>query len=57
MKFQSVMAPNGLIANLFGPVEGHRQHSGLLAMSGLLDQLVQHSFSEDVQPLLPLHGC
>ena len=33
MKFQSVMPPNGLIANLFGPLEGHRHGSGLLAMS------------------------
>ena len=24
IKFQSVVAPNGLIANLFGPVEGKR---------------------------------
>ena len=25
LKFQSVVAPNGLIANLYGPVEGKRQ--------------------------------
>ena len=51
LKFQSVVAPNGLIANLFGPVEGRRHDSGMLAMSGLLGQLEQHSFSEDGQPL------
>ena len=28
IKFQSVVAPNGLIANLFGPVEGRRHDSG-----------------------------
>ena len=44
IKFQSVVAPNGVIANLFGPVEGKRHDSGMLADSGLLNQLQQHSF-------------
>ena len=39
LNFQSVVTPNGLIANLFGPVEGRRHDSGMLAMSGLLPQL------------------
>ena len=30
LKFQSVMVPNGLIANLYGPVEGKRHDSGEL---------------------------
>ena len=47
LKFQSVVAPNGMIANLFGPVEGRRHDSRLLVMSGLLEQLEQHSFSPD----------
>ena len=51
IKFQSVVTPNGLIANLFGPVEGRRHDSGILAMSGLLNQLEQHSFTPDGQPL------
>ena len=45
IKFQSVAAPNGLIANLYGPVEGKRHDSSMLVMSGLLDQLGQYSFS------------
>ena len=45
LKFQSIVTPNGLIANLFGPVEGRRHDSGMLAMSGLLLQLQQMSFS------------
>ena len=45
LKFQSVAAPNGLIANLYGPVEGRRHDSAILAMSGLLPQLEQHSVS------------
>lgn len=34
IKFQSVVAPKGLIASLFGPVEGRRHDSGMLADSG-----------------------
>ena len=30
LKYQSVVAPNGLIAHLFGPVEGRRHDSGML---------------------------
>ena len=51
IKFQSVVAHNGLIANLFGPVEGRWHDSCLLAMSRLLDQLEEHSFRPDGQPL------
>ena len=51
IKFQSVVAPNGLIASLFGPVEGRRHDSGMLADSGLLQNLSQHSFAPDGTPL------
>ncbi|MCP4800255.1 MAG: transposase family protein [bacterium] len=51
IKFQSVVAPNGMIANLFGPIEGRRHDSRMLAMSGLLEQLEQHSFGPDGQAL------
>ena len=43
IKFQSVVAPNGLIANLFGPVEGRRHDSSMLGDSGLLRKLEQHA--------------
>ena len=45
IKFQSVAAPNGLVANLYGPVEGKRHDSGMLAMSGLLDALQRYSLA------------
>ena len=45
IKFQSVVAPNDLVANLYGPVEGKRHDSGMLAMSGLLDALQRYSVS------------
>ena len=51
IKFQSVVAPNGLIANLCGPVEGRRHDSGMLADSGLLPQLQLHSRSPSGNPL------
>lgn len=51
IKFQSVVAPNGLIANLFGPVEGRKHDSGMLADSNLLNHLNQHSFDTNGNPL------
>ncbi len=51
LKFQSVVAPNGLIANLFGPVEGRRHDAAMLVMSGLLEELQQHSFAPNGQAL------
>ena len=39
IKFQGVALPNGLVGNLFGPTEGLRQDSHLLAASGLLQDL------------------
>ena len=43
IKFQAVVAPNGMVANLFGPIEGRRHDAALLANSGLLQSLQQHS--------------
>ena len=43
LKFQSVAAPNGLVANLYGQVEGKRDDSGMLAHSTLLQKLQQFS--------------
>ena len=45
IKFQSIAAPNGLCANLFGPVEGRRHDSEMLADSGILQVLQRHSVS------------
>ena len=43
MKFQSVIVPNGLIANLSGPYEEKRHDSTMLYQSGLLPSLEQHA--------------
>ena len=45
LSFKLLLPPNGLIANLYGPVEGRRHDSSILAMSGLLPQLEQYSVS------------
>ena len=42
LKFQSVMTPFGIIAHLFGPVEGRRRDASMLEESGLLAQIEQH---------------
>ena len=36
---QSVTAPNGLIANMFGPIAGHRHDAFMLRASGLQNKL------------------
>ena len=51
MKFQLVVVPNGLIANLYGPVEDKIHDSGMLMDSGLLNQLQQYSFGQNQYPL------
>ena len=55
IKFQSVVTPNGMIANLFGPLEGRRHDSALLARSGLLQDLQQHSIAPNGD-LLCIYG-
>ena len=39
LKFHAIAVPNGLIANLYGPVEGCRHDAGMLKDSGLLNSL------------------
>ena len=51
IKFQSVVSPNGMVANMFGPMEGRRHDCALLAASDLLTKLSQHSFAPNGQAL------
>lgn len=39
IKFQSLAVPNGLVANLYGPLEGKKHDSSMLAESGLYNKL------------------
>ena len=45
IKFQSIATPSGMIANLYGPVEGKRHDSAMLAQSGILNELQQCSLN------------
>eukprot|EP00794_Sanderia_malayensis_P021044 gene21044-biopygen14614 len=51
LKYQSVVAANGLVANLYGPVEGKSQDAGILRQSELLQKLEQHCTTQDGKPL------
>ena len=42
IKFQSIAAPNGLVANLYEPIGGKQHDSAMLAESRLLDQMQLH---------------
>ena len=48
LKFQSVVTPNGLIANLHGPFEGKRHGSTMLQATGLLNDLKRVAFYNGV---------
>ena len=47
IKFQAIATPNGLVANLYGPVEGRRHNSGMLADSAILPLLQQYSINQN----------
>ncbi|CAH3176125.1 unnamed protein product [Porites lobata] len=51
LKFQSVVLPSGMIAHMYGPVEGRKHDAGMLADSGLLADLQRNTFSLTGQPL------
>ena len=51
LKYQSVVAPNGMIANIFGPIEASHHDSYMLAQSGLLRALENISFTNEGSPL------
>ncbi|CAC5396108.1 unnamed protein product [Mytilus coruscus] len=42
IKFQSIVSPNGLVANMYGPIESRRHDAGLLRESGICGELQTH---------------
>ena len=44
IKIQLIVCPNGMIANLYGPIEGRSHDSFMLARSGISDQIEHFSF-------------
>ncbi|KAK3746634.1 hypothetical protein QZH41_012839 [Actinostola sp. cb2023] len=52
LTFQSIVIPNGIIANLYGPVEGRKHDSGMLADSEIYNNdLTRNSFDPNGNPL------
>ena len=51
LTLQSVVASNGMIANLFGPVEGRGHDAAMLMLSALLDELQQFSYAPNGEAL------
>ena len=51
LKFQSVVLPNGLIANMYGPVEGKRHDCSMLRMSNLLTKLQLQAYDTNGRAL------
>ena len=47
VKFQAIATPNGLVANLYGPVEGRCHESEMLADSAILPLLQQYSINQN----------
>jgi hypothetical protein len=59
LKYQSVTSPEGLIIHLFGPIEGARHDSFLLAESGLREKIELHCCINSIQKYLygdPAYG-
>ena len=51
LKYQSITTPNGMIANLYGPVEGKRHDATMLRMSGLMPILENFSLGPQQERL------
>ena len=50
LKYQGVMTPCGIIANLFGPMEGRTHDIAMLEESQLLHQMAQHMGQQPNRP-------
>ena len=55
LKYQSITTPNGIISNLFGPVEGRCHDSSMLAMSVMMPVLENFSIGPNGERLC-IHG-
>ena len=51
LQYQSVFAANGMIANLYGPVDGRSHDVGILRRAELLHKLKQYCNKADGSPL------
>ncbi|GFO31027.1 hypothetical protein PoB_005753200 [Plakobranchus ocellatus] len=51
LKFQGIMAPNGLFAHMFGPMEGRRHDAPMFHESGIITTLEETMNRPDGTPL------
>ncbi|KAK6179757.1 hypothetical protein SNE40_012044 [Patella caerulea] len=56
VKFQSVVVPNGLIANLYGPMEGKRHDCALLRESNVLETMAEANLFKNDGTQMALYG-
>ena len=56
LKFQSVVVPNGLIVNLYGPIEGRRHDCALLRASGLMEGFERRQLTNRAGQPFALYG-
>ena len=47
IKCQAIATTNGLVASIYGPIEGRRHDSGILADSAILPLLQQYSINQN----------
>ncbi|KAK3087535.1 hypothetical protein FSP39_007238 [Pinctada imbricata] len=55
LKFQSIMAPNGIIAHFYGPIEGRRHDAGMLRESGVETEM-QHMMNRPNNDVFCVYG-
>lgn len=51
LKYHAIVTPDGLVAHLYGPVEGRRNDAHLWSESGIQQYLEQYSFTPTGEPL------
>jgi len=51
LKYQAIIAPDGIISHLYGPVEGRIHDSAVWTESGMSDILNAHAYTPDGSPL------
>ncbi|THU89275.1 hypothetical protein K435DRAFT_572148, partial [Dendrothele bispora CBS 962.96] len=51
LKYHCLVTPDGIIAHVFGPIEGRRHDETLFKESGLSDILAAHFWTQDRRPL------
>jgi len=60
VKYQALMAPDGLICGLYGPKQGRRHNSLMLNLSGLVNQVTELQARHEINYMMygdPAYHC